>query len=246
MKERLAIVQLRASIFAPLNISFTPENFTTFSGLLLPESKAFNANTQGVIVPRMNPNNPQYGMPWRLFKKTEDGDINIVFLPGKVDIILTKDANYSDGVEDMFCNKCINWFKEIIETQGSITVNRIAYAPLYSIKLDGIPTDTVWNGILKKTVVDGVRLQDINLSFLLKREIVFNNNSIQMNLLHSYSDGMQIRTDEDGEKAYPVLLLQLDLNSIPEKPLSLNADGVKDFFNGILEVKDNLIKNVIE
>lgn len=242
----MAIVQLRATIFAPVNINYTPDNYSTFSGLLMPNSKAFNANPQGVIVPGMNPNIPQYGMPWRLFKKTENGDFNIVFLPGKVDVILTKDANYSDRIEDDFCAKCINWFKKILETQGQVTVNRIAYAPLYAIKLNGERTETVWNGVLKKTMMDGARLQDVNLSFLIKREIKFNNNPIQMNLLHSFSDGMQIKSDENGEKANPVILFQLDLNSIPEMPLTLNAEGVKDFFLGILDIKNSLVDNVSE
>lgn len=247
MKEQMVIVQLRSTIFAPLNINYTPENYATFSKLLLPDSKPFNANQQGVIVPGMNPNTPQYGMPWRLFKKTEEGDYNIVFLPGKVDIILTKDAKNTDGVDVAFCNKSIFLFKKILETQGRVTVNRIAYAPLYAIKVNGDSTETLWSGFLKKTVVDGTRLQDINLSYLIKRECLFNNTQIQMNFLHTFSDGVQIKTDEKGqEKAFPVLLLQLDLNSIPDIPLTLNAEGVKDFFSGILNIKNNLVENIAE
>ena len=247
MKEQMVIVQLRATIFAPLNINYTPENFATFSKLLLPDSKPFNANQQGVIVPGMNPNTPQYGMPWRLFKKTEEGDYNIVFLPGKIDVILTKDAKYTDDVENAFCTKCIDLFEKILETQGQVRVNRIAYAPLYAIKVNGDSTETLWSGFLKKTIVDGTRLQDINLSYLIKRESSFNNTKIQMNYLHNFSDGVQIKTNEKGEeKAYPVLLLQLDLNSITDIPLTLNSEGVKDFFSGILSVKNNLVNNITE
>lgn len=243
----MVIVQLRATIFAPLNVYYTPENFATFSKLLLPDSKPFNADQQGVIVPGMNPNTPQYGMPWRLFKKTDEGDYNIVFLPGKVDIILTKDAKYTDGVETAFCTKCIDWFKKILEIQGQVTVNRIAYAPLYAIKVNGESTETLWSGFLKKTVIDGTRLQDINLTYLIKRECSFNNIPIQMNLLHTYSDAVQIKSNEKGEEnAFPVLLLQLDLNSIPDIPLSLNTEGVKDFFSGILSIKNNLVDNIAE
>ena len=144
------------------------------------------------------------------------------------------------------CAKCIEWFKKILSTQGQVKVNRIAYAPLYAIKLDGIAPETIWGGLLKNTMADGTPLQDINLNYLLKRQIRFNNNEIQMNLLHNFSDGMQIKQEGEGQVMYQVILLQFDMDSIPEVPLSLDADGVKDFFNGILEVKNNLISNVAE
>ena len=67
-----------------------------------------------------------------------------------------------------------------------------------------------------------------------------------MNLLYNFSDGMQIKQIEDRQEVYKVVLLQLDLNSIPESPLALDSMGIKDFFNGILVVKNDLVDHVAE
>lgn len=243
----MVIVQLRGTIFAPLNISYTPENFKKFSEMLLPGAKGYNANLPGVQPPGVNPNLPQYGFPWRLFKKVEgEGDYNIVFLPGKIDIILTKDVLFGGETEREFCNKCVDWFSKILAAYGSTTVNRIAYAPLYAIRPTMISLDSIWGSILKKTVVEGTPMQDVSVNYLLKRPIDFSGNTIQMNLLHSFSDGMQIKQTESDGHAQKVILFQLDLNSIPEIPLTLDVKGIRDFYNQILFVKDNLVNNATE
>lgn len=245
MKEKMAIAQLRGTIFAPINIGYTPENFNKFSEMLLPGAKPCNANPPEMMIPGINPNQPQYGMPWRLFKKDAiEGDLNIVFLPGKIDIILTKDVVYGGEEEKNFCKKCTELFGRILDTHKEATVSRIAYAPLYAIKLDDISAESVWGGFLKRTVIDGTPIQDVNYSFLLKREVPFNGKPVQMNFLHSFSDGMQIRQTGSNSVSQKVVLFQLDLNSIPESPLAFDLEGVKDFFSGILEIKDNLVDNV--
>ena len=246
MKDKMVIAQLRGTIFVPVNIGYTPENFTKFSELLLPGAEAYNAYPPEMIAPGMNPNKPLYGLAWRLFKKDEEeGANNIVFLPGKIDVILTKDIAYGGDTERVFCEKCIDWFSKIL-VELNTTVNRIAYAPLYAIKKKEADSETIWGSFLKRTVIDGNPLRDVNFNFLLKREIPFNGQNVQMNLLHNLSDGVQIKQSPAGNVGEPVVLLQLDLNSIPEISLSLKAEGVKDFFNGILEVKDSLIANVTE
>jgi len=237
------IAQLRGTIFAPLNIVYTPENFTKFGELLLPGSTAYNAIPPEMMYPGLNPNQPQYGLPWRLFKKEKEEDYNIVFLPGKVDIILTKDIAYSEGTEEMFCKKCIEWFSKILATQAQIKVNRIAYAPLYAIKLtNDVNAESIWDDFLKRTVIDGTPIEDVNYNFRIKRKVSFKELSIQMNFVHNFSDALQIK----GNEKQRVMLLQLDMNSIPEEPLALDAIGVNNFFNGILEEKKKLIEYVCE
>ena len=200
-----------------------------------------------MIMPGINPNTPQYGMPWRLFKKCgEEGEYNIVFLPGKIDIVLTKDINYGGDTEKEFCTKCVDWFSMIMNKQGGETrVSRIAYAPTYAIKLEEIPAEIVWGSLLKNTMMDGTVLQDVNLSFLMKRPITFGGKEVQMNLLYNFADGMQIKLNNIGGQAEkPVVLFQLDMNSIPEAPLSLDAQGVKNFFDEILKIKNHLVDYV--
>lgn len=247
MKDKLVVSQLRGTIFAPINIGFTQDNYNTFRDLLLPDAKALNAGSPEMVMPGINPNIPQYGMPWRLFKKCgEEGEYNVVFLPGKIDIVLAKDVNYGGDTESVFCAKCVDWFSKIMNKQGDETkVSRIAYAPTYAIKLEDMPAEMVWGSLLKNTMMDGTVLQDVNLSFLLKRPIMFGGKEVQMNLLYSFADGMQIKpNNEGGQIVKPVVMFQLDINSIPEASLSLDTQGVKDFFNGILETKNHLVDYV--
>lgn len=247
MKDKMLISQLRGTIFAPLNIGFNQDNYTTFRDLLLPGAKSLNAGGPEMVIPGINPNIPQYGMPWRLFKKCdEEGEYNIVFLPGKIDIILAKDINYGGDTEKEFCTKCVDWFSKIMNKQGDETkVSRVAYAPTYAIKLEDIPAEMVWGSLLKNTMMDGTVLQDVNLSFLMKRPITFGGKEVQMNLLYNFADGMQIKlNNEGGQTMKPVVMFQLDMNSIPEAPLSLDTTGVKNFFDEILKTKNHLVDYV--
>lgn len=247
MKEKMVIAQLRGTIFVPQAIGYTPENASKFSDILLPESIPYSANPPEMVMPGVNPTFPQYGMPWRLFKKCEEGEYNIVFLPGKVDIIFTKDAPYGDETERLFCDKCVDLFSKILnELNHNTTAIRIAYAPLYAVRLDENGPEVVWSKLLKRTMIDGMSMKDVNFSFLLKRQVSFNGRTIQMNLLHNFSDGVQIKKSGNESKTFNVVLMQLDLNSIPEESLSLDVNGIKDFFNGILELKSNLVDNVTE
>ena len=247
MKEKMVIAQLRGTIFVPQNIGYTPENATKFGNILLPESIPYSANPPEMVMPGVNPTVPQYGMPWRLFKRTDEGDYNIVFLPGKIDIVLTKDMPYGDVAERLFCDKCVDLFSKILnELNHNTTATRIAYAPLYAVRLDEYDAEAVWSKLLKRTMIDGMTMKDVNFNFLLKRQVPFKGRTIQMNLLHNFSDGVQIKQVDGVSKTFNVVLMQLDLNSIPEESLSLDVNGIEDFFNGILEVKSSLVDNVTE
>ena len=94
-------------------------------------------------------------------------------------------------------------------------------------------------------MMDGTVLQDVNLSFLMKRPITFGDKEVQMNLLYNFADGMQIKlNNEGGQTMKPVVMFQLDMNSIPEAPLSLDTIGVKNFFDEILKTKNHLVDYV--
>ena len=218
MKGNLFIAQLRGTIFVSQYIGYTPENANKFKGLLLPDSIVCSAPE--IIAQGGIPTSPQYGMSWRLFKKDNvDGDYNIVFLPGRIDIILTKDAKYRDETEINFCKKCVDWFSKIMKEISIPIVTRIAYAPLYAIRYEDGTYDARWDGLLKKTVYDGIPMRDVNFNFLLKRVINICGKEIEMNLLHNISDGVQIRVGAESQQQIQVVLLQLDINSTPEKSI---------------------------
>lgn len=244
MKENITIVQLRSTIFLQQNIGYTPENAEKFKVLLMPNAKAYSIPQPGMFL-GINPDIPQYGMPWRLFEKSpEGGEYNIAFHPGKIDIVLAKEISYGNETEKEFLNKSTEWFSKILDTQGNTSATRIAYAPLYAIKNKEEDYNTVWGNFLKRTSFDGIKSQDINLSFLLKSYIKVGEKDIPMNFLHNIFDGNQIKNENGIQTLHKVLLFQLDLNSIPEENLNLNKEGINDFYNKIVEIKNKLVDNV--
>ena len=242
------IVQLRSTIFLSQNIGYTPENATKFRDATIGDGKIYSIVQPGMpIMVGVNPSLPQYGMPWRIFKRFENGDeYNIAFQLGKIDIVLAKEAPRDNVIEQSFCEQSIKWFSNILDTLVSNTfVTRVAYAPLYSINKNVDELNAFWNKLLKKTVYDGTNSQDINLSFLLKRSCNVGNRRLTVNLLHNIFDGMLTRmVNGEPQPGIPVILFQLDLNSVPEQTLSLNKEDLTVFFNEILKLKEDLVKNV--
>lgn len=246
MKEKLLTAQLRSTIFFQQSIGYTPETAKKLKNILqLQDSKEYGIPA-GVPMLGVNPTMPQYGMPWRIFKKCDDGsEYNIAFQPGKIDIVLAKEASYQENIEGAFCEQSIGWLTKIMDECSIPSVVRIAYAPLYSIPKDSdFQGEEVWKRFLKNIIVDGAKAEDINLQFVIKNIVKFGNKDIQMNFHHHIFDGKQTRVKDNSVEIRDVLLFQLDLNSIPEKPLSLDKNGVRDFFNGIIDIKNKLIDNV--
>jgi hypothetical protein len=247
MKKKLVTVQLRSTIFLQQNIGYTPENATQFQKLLgIADSKVYGIPQPGAPILGVNPMTPQFGMPWRLFQKEDNGfEYNVAFQPGKIDIVLAKQAVYSEDIETAFCKKSAEWFSKILDIQTGVSVQRIAYAPLYAIeKSKDDDGSELWNKLLKKIVYDGSPAQDIDLQFVLKKQISFNGKEIQMNFLHHFFDGNLTEGNGATQVIRNVLLFQLDLNSVVERPLSLDKDGMIGFYNGIIDIKNDLIDNV--
>lgn len=245
MKEKVKTVQFRGTIFLQQNIGYTQESANEFKDLLMPgvpEVKVYGIPQSGVPVMGINPNIPQYGMPWRLLLKVDKGEYNVVFQPGKIDIVLAQEAVYDEEIEKEFCSKCVDWFSKIL-LKGNCCAIRVAYAPSYAINDFTDGGSSIWNTLLKKTVFDGIQTQDVGLNFLLKKEIEINGSVVQLNLLHNILDGFYTKADGTVEK---VLLFQLDLNTIPEVNANLNQDGLSDFFSKILKIKSSLVDNVTE
>lgn len=250
MNDSMNIVQLRSTIFLPQNIGYTPENAERFKKSIFGDTKG---KVYGIVQPSMpvmlgvNPSLPQYGLPWRIFRRFDNGDeYNIAFQMGKIDIVLAKNVSYDNDVELDFCKRSTEYFSCILDTLGSnAIVTRIAYAPLYAFNKSGAELDAFWNNLLRKTVFDGTKSQDINLSFLLKRPFKFGGKTAEINLLHNIFDGTLTTNENDTSKNVPVILFQLDLNSVPEEALELGKSDVSAFFvDEILTIKEGLVTNV--
>ncbi len=247
MKEDLRIIQLRGTIFIQQNIGYSPDNASRFVGLLMSGGKVVGVPQPGIPFNGLNPNLPQYGMPWRIFSKMDNGcEYNIVFNPGKIDVVQNFETPYGGNEEEEFCKYCTEKFTAVLDVLPGSTVQRIAYAPLYGLIYEDISAQSaIWGNILKHALYDGIPYRDINLQYLVKKEIVFGENTIQMNLLHNIFDGYNTVNHEGQQKLNKAVLLQFDINSIPEQILSLDKNGVSAFFDNVTVTKNEIVDNVI-
>lgn len=240
MRENLNIVQLRSTIFLRQDIVYTPKNAASFKELLLPGGQEYGLPF-GTTVIEANKVTPQYGMPWRLTKKSDGGEYNIVFQTGKIDMVLNKDMPYNDVEETRFCSESMEKIAKIMDRFGpDCSATRVAYAPLYAVfKENESSNDMIWPGLLRNIEINGAIMRDINLAFVLKSSLNINSEDVQINLFHNIFDGM--RRDNDSKTSQGVIMFQLDLNTTPEKFLRLDVRGLNDFFNGVLNVKNELL-----
>ncbi len=250
MKKSLKIVQLRSTIFLNQNIGYDPDICDDVNKALGVEGKAYGIPQPGASGPLVDPfHSLQYGMPWGLLVKCDDGEYNIKFRFGKIDITQSKEASYDNVAEEDFCQKSVEWFGKILNlVQGdSAVITRIAYAPLYALLKEGENGgNAVWGKWLKKIVYDGTPSQDVNLIFVFKRDVEVGGRNIPMNLYHNIYDGCRRVTVGDNESVDDVLMLQLDLNSLPEAKVQLNIGDVSSFYSNILEIKNKLVDDAVE
>ena len=246
MKENLRIIQLRGTIFIQKNVGYTDDVAAKFKEMVLPGGKIIGVPQPGVPFNGMNPNLPQYGMPWRILKRLDNGsEYNVIFNPGKIDIVYNIETNYGDNTEDSFCKFCSEKFGAILDELNE-TIVRIAYAPLYGIvENDKVELSAIWDKVLKRSAFDGSPMQDVNLTYLFKKELVFGEKTIQMNLHHNLFDGFYTQIVNGQQRVKKTIMFQLDINSIPDVPVDLNNEGVAVFFEKILITKDSLVDNVI-
>lgn len=245
MKENLRIIQLRGTVFVQQNIGYTDEVAAKFKEMLLPEGKVIGVPFPGVPFNGMNPNTPQYGMPWRILHRFDNGEYNIIFNPGKIDIIHNLDTPYGDKTEDNFCSFCIEKFGLILDELKEKKVSRIAFAPLYGIiESESTNLTAIWDKKLKRSSFDGNAMQDLNLTYLFKKEQMFGEKPIQLNLLHNLFDGFYTQQVDGQQVVKKTIMIQLDMNSIPEKSVDLDKEGVIAFFENITMTKESLVDNV--
>lgn len=173
-------------------------------------------------------------------------EYNIIFYPGKVDVVYNTEACYGDKTEESFCNFCAEKFGVILDELKATKVLRIAYAPLYGIVEDQQADLTaLWNKLLKRSAFDGSPMQDVNLSYLFKKELQLGERTIQMNLHHNLFDGFFTQQIEGQQKVKKTFMFQLDINSVTEVPVELDKEGVSMFFRNITKTKESLVDNVI-
>lgn len=232
------IVQIRASIFYPQTIGFTPENAAKYRTKFLPNGSVAPASP----FPEMAVGNLPLGMPWQLVGKDDCGNnVVIVFLPNKIDIVKNIERP-NEKTEEDFISFCSEKFKIFLDDIKMNAV-RLAYSPLLAMAdNDAEGRMVAWQHLIKQTSIEGVPCLDVNVSFLTKKIKQLGDKEVDMNFLFKMMDGMKLK---DGVKTSDSVLVQLDINTVPEASYSFNGNDVETFLNKAIEWKNEYINSVL-
>jgi hypothetical protein len=242
MENQRTIVQLRASIFYPQNIGYSPENSRKYKDIFLPDGEISQFGMQ----PIANFSFPQpqigIGMPWQLVQKlNNNGSKNeiVSFLPGKIDIV-RNDELITQDQERTFINSCSKRFTDCL-SDLKIPATRIASCPTVAILLTGSDDYTIWNQLLKQSSYEGIPYKDINLSYLIKKTQTLKGQTFAVNFLHKICNGIQIK---EGKKTADCLLVQIDMNTVPDQSYQFNSNQIEDFLVQSISWKENIIDHI--
>lgn len=240
MENSFKIVQQRGTLFFPQTIGYTPENATRFKQLFLPTAVEMAMPQIGIPPQGTNMVLPQYGMPWQLVSQSPNNTYKVLFSPNKLDIIFEAEGELGK-IDDDFVSFCSDKFQTFIN-ETKYPINRIAYAPLFSLLVnDENPASDFWKGVLKRVSHGGVPFQNIEFNYLIKRIEHINGKDIEMNFLHQLTDGYHMT---EGKKDADCILCTIDMNTIPEMPYSFELDDVKAFYRMSIEWNDEVIHNL--
>ena len=232
------IVQIRASIFYPQTIGFTPENASKYRAMFLPNGNVAPASP----FPEMAVGNLPLGMPWQLVGRDDYGNsIVIVFLPNKIDIVKNIEQS-NEKTENDFVSFCSEKFKLFLDDVKMNAV-RLAYSPLLAMAdNDAERRMFAWQHLIKQTSIEGVPCQDVNVSFLTKKIKQLGDKDVDTNFLFKMMDGMKLK---DGIKTADSILIQLDINTVPEASYSFSGNDVEAFLSKAIEWKNEYINSVL-
>ena len=91
------------------------------------------------------------------------------------------------------------------------------------------------------TTQAGVSMQEVNLTYVLKKGFDLNGKKLTLNMHHNIFDGY--RYNANNVKENDSIIITLDINTVPQSDIKLDSADVKLFFEKALKEKENLMKN---
>ena len=239
MVERMNLAQIRASIFYPQTIGFTPENGAKYKDMFLPDAAIAPAGP----FPEMPFGNLPLGMPWQLVRQDSDNNgISVVFLPNKIDIVKNIDT-MGDNTEIDFIQFCSEKFKIFLD-DIKMDATRLAYCPLLAMDISDVEQRySAWQHVIRQTSVDGAPCQHVNLSFLIKKEKQIGQEIVDVNFLFKMMDGFKLK---NGIRDSEGILVQLDINTVPNTNYMFNAEGIRSFMQAAKNWKNEFVETVLK
>lgn len=230
-----SVVQYRSTAFIPVVITYNEENRSRFANLL-PDSQVMEIMPQSTNT--IIQSGITLGAPFQYVKNNR----SIMFNGHRIDIVETR-QNEQIASEKDFVDFCIDVFTKITPEVGCYT--RFAYAPLFAIdENEKFNCNQWWKTLLVNTSQIGLPMNEINLIFLLKKDVDINGKKIALNLHHNISDGY--RYDENETRINDSIIVTFDINTVQEDGYLFYKNDVRSFFILALNERKKLLDYYFE
>lgn len=233
MAIELSLVQQRGTIFVPKFIGYSEDNAANYHGLL-DGAKPIPVPVPSPFGVPMQPEALQSGGNWQLVR----GVTRIVFLPNRIDIIKDWISPRNEKEEKEFLELCSRVFGEILSHEG-LTASRVAYAPAFARDKDSTFNDgLVWDCLLTKPNFDSLTPLEVSVVRNFRSKKIIAGKEYDINFRSSFASANH--TLMDGTVATGSVLVNFDINSIPEKDYAFTLDTLKCFFDTALEYSNSM------
>lgn len=237
MAIELSIVQQRGTIFIPSFINYSEENAAKYADLL-PGAKPVPTPVPTPFGgPNMMPEELQQGSSWQFVR----GNTRIAFLPNRVDVFKDWISPRHQNEENDFLSLCKTVLGIVIDRE-KVKASRVAYSPALARDKDAtFSEDMLWDVLLTKTTLGDVKPMEvsINRNYRVKRMLA--GHEMMFNFRASF--GSANHTLPDGTVATGSVLVNFDINSIPEENYQFDTSLLSAFFDSALGYSDELYNN---
>lgn len=238
MAIELSIVQQRGTIFISKFLGYSPEIAAKY-GDLLTGAKAIPVPVPSPFGIPMQPEALQPGGTWQLVR----GGVRVVFSPNRVDVFKDWISPRHVNEEKEFVSMCSDIFERIL-IRENVTASRVAYSPAFARDKDITFSDgIVWSCLLKKTSFAGLEPLEVSVIRNYRVTKVFKDKEYLFNFRTSF--GSANHSLPDGTVATGSVLVNFDINSIPDKDYAFTPEVLKWFFESSLDYSDALYDNFL-
>lgn len=242
MKEKLEINSVRCSVFVP-KVGYNSENIQKLMKLFpgyLPSVIDIIPKQLQILGLKMETKNIE-GQPWQLV--SSDSLMKIAFFDNKIDVTISfaTICKYASGTLDEVAKKMSDVLKNIVGAFKFVPT-RLAFAPTLVLPLQ---TGGSVQGFVRKVFAinafEGSCLDNCEFNQLYRVSRQLDANNYMVNHLVKFNTEMVQRIDGANSEIFPLVKLEMDLNTLPRPDYSFSLDAINTFYNMASQWCDSLL-----
>ena len=243
MKENLEINSVRCSVFVP-KVGYNSENIQKLMKLFpgyLPSVIDVIPKQLQMLGLKMETKNIE-SQPWQLV--SSDSLMKIAFFDNKIDVTISFATirKYASGTLEDVAKKMSDVLKNIVGAFKFVPT-RLAFAPILVLPLqagDYSVQDFVKN-VFAINTFEGSCLDNCEFNQLYRVSRQLDANNYVVNHLVKFNTEMVQRIDGTNSEIFPLVKLEMDLNTLPRPDYSFSMDATNSFYDMAYQWCDSLL-----